>query len=439
MVIVCWQQVIFAFCGPFFARFVRCVLVTHLWDALYKPEKLKSNLVECKQAQMADLSSSTLFETYIKPHIPSDHPILNPQKIASILKSQGTQIPLVSVLQIIIDLLDCVLSSRQKVQKRWNRLLVVLDILQIPTAPLAAAINISDRLANEETTTLPAKTIIKWLKKPRTVPQGTHILAGENDDSVKKVVEAALTSAFNDRPDLGPYNVATKLMKMIWYAVSTHPRLEKLVNARDILLIFKGGIAQRLMLTAVFPEHTKTIHKAFGLGGDNDCGILINPELPNYNTVRDLVISVVRKEMLIRSQFIQNNPVLLDAANDVVKISPADGITLGVFPSTRKHFAISRDEDKNAKVQYFPLESAFYSSENPLYFMDKCEPKPRTCAFMLIRAKWSCEISYECAQKTYFVPAAAELLDIAISDKDDGKLTAEHFHKYKDWSFMTMF
>lgn len=399
---------------------------------------------------MSSFDSSSLFEAYIKPYISAARRmVLNPTKIADLLKAQGIALPLVSVLQIIIDLLDCVLTSNQKVQKRWNRLLVVLGILEVPIEPLATAINITELLANEVTVPLPAEKIIDWIKKPRVYSDASvQALSGTNDDSAKKAVEAALTSAFNARSDLGPYNVASKLMLKIWHAVASHPRLASLVEERDILLIFKGGIAQRLMLTAVFPDHTEAIHKAFGLGGDNDCGIMINPSLPDYDNVRRLVISVVHTQTIILSQFALGESTLLDAANDVVEITPTEGLKLSVVPAARKHFAINPTD---STIRYFPCESELYSSSNELDFLDggkqqpvvcSSKPKPRVCDFKLIRIKRAFEVIYtqdtQTGPVTYYAPASAELLDIAISGKRDGKLCYDHFLKYKNWSFMTL-
>jgi hypothetical protein len=373
------------------------------------------------------MNTDALFAEYILPYIPADHPALNVDKSLDSIKRAGLPLPFVSVYQIIIDLLDCVLSSKQKIQKRWNRLAAVLSFMGAPIEPLGKAIDITSILQKEVTLDIPTEKIRAYLERP----QQQRVLRAERsplpniaaDDSVKKAVEANLTAAFNST--LGPYKVAVGIIKAVWTAISAAPELAPLVAARDILLILKGGIAQRLMLLAVFPEHSETIERYFNLGGDNDCGILINPELPNYDEIRKMVINTCASQMLIRIQHVREDPVL-QAARRAVKTLKIGEVECGVIPSIRQHFII-----KDLVMTTMRTEMPFYVTKNDLLFEDELG---RSCDFALLRVKTAYKLDYGGHQ----TDAAAEFLDIAVSGRRDGKLSAEHFQKYKDWSFITM-
>ncbi len=332
----------------------------------------------------------------------------------------GLTIPCVSVKHIIHDLEDCIVSSDLKVAKRVARLRAVLTMQGINPDAYMSLLNI----ANERSMIVEDSTVLDFIDS-ESDPSVSRVVFNNDDkldDTVKKVIESELTSKINR--DLAIYKVTCNLMRRIWKRIERHSIFAPLCKDKRILLVHKGGIAQRLALLKAFPQHYDLINANFKLGGDNDVNIFIDPQLEDYDRVRNLLVDYVHHTM-IDFVSVLSCGTILTRAKEVTSIH-VGGLDLPVENCDRNHFAIRPD----GEVSYMDIDvvrnGVFTSFNDSLKFKDDIG---RTSHFTLLRYKKAFRVG-----KRVF---GAELLDIAIPHKDESKAGPEAFRKYRNGMWLT--
>jgi len=343
----------------------------------------------------------------------------------------GLTIPCVTPAHILHDLSDMVVTSPNKVTKRLNRLRVVCRAMKIDPEAWIATL----KLAEEKNMTITLDEINEYITREQsqdyeeTIEFGT----GDVDDRVKKTIEAALTAGLNR--DLTLYKITTGVMRRIWSRICKHYIFAPLVKSRDLLLVHKGGIAQRLVLLQHFPELSDEIKQYFGFGGDNDVNLLLNPAFPEFESYHKVLVEFVHANMLsLVGTFSNGNVATL--AKKVKTIRPADLVDLDVVPAMRNHFKIYDSVDgnhlgynKGSVVSYMDTSivksSVVVSNNDTLMFHDEVG---RLAHFTLLRYKQSFRVGTALC--------GAELLDIAIPHRDEAKMI-NSYHHYKSGQWVS--
>lgn len=327
--------------------------------------------------------------------------------------SESLEIPCVTPIQIFSDLTDCVTTCNTKIKKRLARLRIVCKALNINADTYIDQLVIPQEKVSSYTT----RAVLDFVSK--TIPtESTDVYLPKDgpDDGVKKFVEARLTSSLNS--DLGLYRLSSNIMRQLYSIVRKDSILGPLVDAGRIILVHKGGIAQRLVMCRQFPHLEDDIKTAFSLGGDNDCNILIDPQLnpEQYAQVRSQVLKVLHTSMM------DLLPKVVPLANEyaskfntiVINDTP-----LTVESTTRRSFTLSPHDDKTVHLNHYGPETSVYISFNKdIKFVDEIG---RLCHFTLLR--------YKKAFKVNNRVLGAEILDISIPFPDEEK-AADHFHHY---------
>jgi len=324
-------------------------------------------------------------------------------------------IPCIDPEQIFYDLEDCITSSHQKVSKRLARLRVVCELLNIDADAYLSSI----KKCKEQFDTITMEDIISLMSNPVPSKVGISKLEGEwKDDSVKKYVEEKLTAKLNS--DMVLYHITCMIMCRLFESMKRDSLLGPHIKEKNIILVHKGGIAQRLVLSAVYSEHRKRIEQAFGLGGDNDCNIIINPTLEGYQTIHDAVAEFVwtflRKNVEPFSKGVVKRYMTQVASIDV------NGEVFHVSPSVRNHFRIDKGEVDTLEV--FPeCGNVYLTRNNTPDFYDDVN---RRCKFTLIRMKAAFNVAYGCLERLL----GAEILDVSIPHQDEVKMSP-YFYLYQ--------
>jgi len=332
------------------------------------------------------------------------------------LKLSSFRIPCVSSLQILHDLVDCVTHSRTKVDKRIQRLTVMCTLIGVDPE-----IYISNlKICKEKTPLISINDIKEFISKPLPIHENERVIFDHSpaDDSIKKLLEARLTTKLN--ADLILYKITCGIVSRLFCKIKRHPTFKALVANKQIILVHGGGIAQRLVLTNEYPEHRALIEKYFGLGGDNDCCLLLDPFTENYDGVYkelvEFVWNFIMKEINCFSYGVVNA-----YANAVTSIEVM-GETLKVTPTDRNHFVISSSKE-DPKLSYMDVHSdknCVYATRNEtLEFKDETG---RLCKFTLERIKKAFKIGERVI--------GAEILDISIPHKKEEKILS-NFGRYK--------
>jgi len=326
------------------------------------------------------------------------------------------RIPCVSTHQIFHDLEDCITSSNTKVEKRLQRLRVVCMLMGIEPDIYISHLKICE----EESPKVTLEEVQNFLSRPLPLPDSQTILFDHEpgDDKAKKLVESQLTSKLNS--DLTLYKITCGIVSRLFCKIKRHPIFRELVKNKQIILVHKGGIAQRLVLLSEYPEHEELIKKYFGFGGDNDCNFIIDPLLENYEEIYkilvDFIWDFIMKEVDGFSYGVVN--AYASAFNSIELFGEKFKVTL----AERHHFVIS---NPNESIVYPHMDinqnaqTVFATKNETLSFLDE---KNRLCKFTLERFKKAFKVGERLV--------GAEILDISISHKDETK-AAVSFHHYK--------
>ncbi len=332
----------------------------------------------------------------------------------------GITIPCVSPTQILHDLTDCVTTCDMKVAKRLNRLKVVCHAMGIDYDQYISR----HILVEERNMTIGDDEVLAYLQRPPAANQEFEIeLKMEGyDDTIKKVIEAELTSRLNS--DLTLYCITAGIASRIFKRVARHSIFAPLVRDRSIIFVHKGGIAQRLVLLESYPKHRQEIETYFGYGGDNDCNILVDPELEDYHPIRSLLVQYVYQQMMALVGAFSCGTTDVRAKH--IESIQIGNLEIPVTPTMRQHFKINPVSESCPLLNLSVMKCGVYTSYNDsLEFRDEIS---RLCHFTLLRYKKAFQVGNRVL--------GAELLDISIPHRDEDK-AVEHFNHYRDGSWIS--
>jgi hypothetical protein len=327
----------------------------------------------------------------------------------------GLTIETVSLTQILHDLTECVTTSRTKVAKRLIRLKVVCYLAGIDYESYIKL----HKIQEEDFLDITAEEILALTNVLQDITYDRVVLNGVLNDAPKKAIEAALTSAINK--DLHVYFVMCNLTCKLVKRLQRHTVFGPLYSSRDLIFLHKGGIAQRISLLHSFPQHAKEIKKAFGLGGDNDCTVILNPSLPQYDQVRTLLVGFIQHFM--EEHLYQVSCGTIDTRAKLVKSISVAGLTLPVSKCERQSYNIRLDGVTSIMDSSVSRTGVFMSVNDTLEFNDEIG---RTAHFTLLRYKKS----FNVGSNTF----GAELLDITIPYPNDVKSASDWYH-YKSGNY----
>ena len=334
------------------------------------------------------------------------------------------KIPIVSPINVLYDLTDCVTTVNTKVSKRLKRLRAVCLCLNMDPETYISQLVI----AKEKGIDIPIANVLEYLNRaPSKNETGIIELptSEEYDESVKKYIEAMLTAKLNS--DLSLYYETCEVAHKIVNRIRHHLLFGPLFDDKRIIFVHKGGIAQRISLLDKFPKYKSEIESAFNLGGDNDCNIIIDPQLPDYDSVRSQLVKYVHTQMLDLVESFSEGKVR-EKAETVTSIEisiPSVGgtteyiLNIPVESTKRNNFRLYSE---GIGTHYLDIDvdknSVHVSSNDTLKFTDEIG---RTCHFTLLRYKKGFKVGNRIL--------GAELLDISIPYRDETK-AYESFHHY---------
>lgn len=333
----------------------------------------------------------------------------------------GLVISCVSPLQIFDDLKDCVTSSSTKVQKRLNRLRVLCILLKIDPDVFISHLKVCE----EKNINPSIESIKKFINRPLPNNSSEIIIFDKEpvDDSIKKLLESILTSKLNS--DLMLYKITCGIVRRLMNSANRHSILGPLIKRKQLILVHKGGVAQRLVLLNKYPEHEEIIKQAFNLGGDNDTNIYIDPNIDNYEEIHKLTTDFVWDFLLKNiNRFTQGT---VNKYADNIKEIMILGESFPVKSVFRNNFRINTANDiceQQHMIIQGSKQGVFATRNDTLEFKDEVG---RLCKFSLLRYKKAFQIGERIL--------GAEILDISIPHRAEEK-SAIVFHQYKNGNYI---
>lgn len=222
----------------------------------------------------------------------------------------------------------------------------------------------------------------------------------------KYSMKSALTSLTCN--NTGLYEFTFDLVKYIREELVKNITLCPFMKTGQVLIIMKGGNAQKRALKRIKPDLSEIIDNVFGMDGDNDISILIDPSLSReafctlHKIIMDHTVTALQENRSCDS---------VNKINEKILALLQDSTYL---PSKRRDFIIVGE---SGDILENGLEHEFYISRK-----DRYEYKAHGVAFGLIRFM-RC---YETNHRTYgHARLASEVLDISIPHNDDAKLNEE--------------
>lgn len=340
----------------------------------------------------------------------------------------GVRAPMVSPIQILHDLTDCVTTTNTKISKRLKRLRVACKCLNIdPDTYISNLV-----IPNEVGASVPLSDFKEYLERPEGSHEiGLFELTGAPNGVAKKAVEAVLTYELNS--DLTLYYETCIIANKIVRKIQKHPLFGPFFDDKRIIFVHKGGIAQRISLLSKFPEYKEEIEEAFNLGGDNDCNIIVDPQLVDYERTRSLLVQFVHECMLkLVKRFTKGiaetkaksiSQITLSSGEEsmVVPVKSIKRNNFNIYTKSTSVSSSSGDESEGVPsvLDVTGLKGGVYvTSNDTLKFRDEIG---RICHFTLLRYKKGFKIGNR--------HVGAELLDISIPHRDESK-ACENFHHY---------
>ncbi len=332
----------------------------------------------------------------------------------------GLKICCISPQQILHDLTDCVTTTPSKVNKRVNRLNVVCKLLKLNDDYI-----FNLKLCKEYPTSWDPDDIQAFVNTPLPYYDSNVVLFGDEtkNDSIKKLIESELTSNLNS--DLELYIITCGIVRKMFFIMSRTKGFKTLIETNRIILVHKGGVAQRLILLSKYPEHEIAIKRYFALGGDNDCCLYIDPSLSDYTDIHKQCVTFVWDYMVDYLPSFAKG-IVNQYANQVKSINII-GKNYPVKACSRRSFTINcptSDIPKHHMIVMDQNEAVFASRNDTLEFNDEIG---RLCKFSLLRYK-----------KAFLVGnrmLGAEILDISIPYMTEVK-SAETFHEFKSGAYI---
>lgn len=313
----------------------------------------------------------------------------------------------VSPNEIISDYLYILTSSRMKASKRIKRLSFICDLLGLN----------SNKLLNDA-------HVLK--EKPRKMTSRDlyeYFFSETNDDredgkesDINKEIGDTLTKRLN--ADDVIYNMTCRYTYELVQQLKNHKIFGSLIANKSIIFLHKGSMAQKRLFKQLYPERSNEIEAVFGTGGDNDCTVLINPSLPNFNKTRYLLIDYIHHFLLQNVDSISEG-IVNQYANSIKSIR-LYGETLHISPCKRHYFMIL---DNGDRVTDHHRNKVYVSRNDNLNFLDEANNQAK---FSLLRFKKAFKVRYRGISKNI----GAEILDISVPDRGDYRLMTE-FDKYK--------
>lgn len=224
--------------------------------------------------------------------------------------------------QIYHELIELLTLTTDKITKRKQRLMKVCELLKI---------EYKDIQCPDVCTKIPSK--LKW----------------------KKETCSFITDLTSSGTKM--YNLSLKVFEKLKLYLSEDIKLRYRIQNKDILFVLKGGCAQKLTLKKYYTDKSEEIDSVFGLGGDNDTCIMINPKLKRkvfkkcLERILDLTY-IFLNSMKKTNLFNKINLLILDAIkNKTPEILPVKkrsiNLTTGKESGCVSRLYISRQDEYN--------------------------------------------------------------------------------------------
>lgn len=297
--------------------------------------------------------------------------VFNLNKIAPVLSINPTQ--------IYLELVELIRNNNTKVLKRKQRLMIVSKLLGIEYE------DIENEANNAE----------------------IHI---SEDYLWKKETCSFITNLTCDKTYL--YDLSMKIFFKVRTFLSEDYILSPYIERGDILFILKGGNAQKRSLKKFFVNEADEIDAKFGLDGDNDTCIMINPKL-SIEEFNECFISIIN---LIC--------VLLGNLRESVEIKQITEIIESCIGHDTEIRSVKRRNNDITKGTFFGEEKECYITRCDRY--DFIPSKK----FALIRLLKSYEIIHHSFATRGPKLSKSEILDISILHRDNEVLERD-FEKFQ--------
>ena len=212
------------------------------------------------------------------------------------------------------------------------------------------------------------------------------------------------------------------LMKVRWILYSDS-RLKTLIDSNDIIMVLKGGRAQKYAIKRAYPEASNQVDQAFGLDGDNDVAILINPKLKDFmdvhEDVKNLTFSTLRR---VRDEML-TVPSQYQTTTDLSRINVNINRLISNYPSVNVtiHESYDRNTLTDQKIGTYPHE--IYVTQGESHFGDN-----HFALVRLMKIYMSSSQGIKNVKDGTPIPVSSEILDIGIPLADDHCLS--HFEQY---------
>jgi hypothetical protein len=315
---------------------------------------------------------------------------------------------------MIHDIEDCLRSSEEKQQKRLKRLHVLFTLNGYSQDYIDTRIKQLNLQTQRNTCDEYSVAFLQTFCE-KGMRFNNHIVRIDNVDpfaNIKKYICNLLTNKINN-PSV--YHQTTCVSQHIWYNLQMDRLLAPYCEKKQILFVQKGSMAQRCVLLQNFPNNKSLIDSAFGCGGDNDCIVLIDPTLKNFNKIHTIIKKKILKLMM-----------KLDLKLELADTGYIDELDTNFIASDHPHIITQRCNKNLGYAKYISNSNSIYVSYNDCleFFDDQC----RKAHFTLLRYKYG--------MKVYNKIFGGELLDIAIPYSDDVK-SANTFYMYKTQQWTT--
>lgn len=320
----------------------------------------------------------------------------------------------ISLEYLVKDLEWLVENCSLKVSKRLKRLEILYEILGQDTSKINHMKILKEKKIEynkpdiDEFLANTGDTFRKTIKLPTIA----------KDDYVKKLFESELTSMLNQ--NLRVYELSYKIFSRLVNKLKRHNIFGKLIAQRKLIYVLKGSVAARLVLLAKFPQQKKKIDEAFKLGGDNDCAIILDPDLENYDELHTQLSDLIYKFMLDISGCSSHGIILQEAKK--IKSVKIDDQCYDVKECEKHSFYINDGKLENIfwhnkKIIVSRNDNIEFYGDNGVDFYN----------FGLIRLKKAFTILGK--------KVSAEILDIAIIRRKQVNYR-EHFIGFQNGKYM---
>ncbi len=312
-------------------------------------------------------------------------------------------VELVTPKYIRHDLKDCLKSCPNKIEKRRNRLRATYALDGVDPEPKIRALPILE----EENVAITDQQVMDYLSQPQEINYSPvkYEQDKQKDESVKKAIEADLTSKLNANGYL--YKVTCRnITHILWMRICKDKRFKALCESRRIIMVHKGGVAMRYSLLQRYPDQRDTINEQFKFGGDNDVCLMIDPTLEEYDEVHEQLCSFVHKFLNDEAPGFGEGCVATLAKK--VRYLKVGNIHMKVKPATRQSFTIRTDAYGNKIQVNSAARYPVYTSYNELSFVDAIG---RPSGFTLVRLRQAFDV----------IPAISENEDIDIPEGHQGR------------------